>query len=54
MEFTKVYAGLGAEVSITKTLGLTLTGFWTAYDDRQDEEGDGHALGMLATIDARW
>jgi len=53
-EFTKLYAALGAEVSVTKTLGFTLTGFWTAYDDRQDEKGDGHALGILAAIDVRW
>ncbi|MHB8835628.1 MAG: hypothetical protein ACYC9Y_07960 [Candidatus Methylomirabilia bacterium] len=53
-EFTKLYAALGAEISVTKTLGCTLTGFWSAYDDRQDEKGDGHALGMLAAIDVRW
>jgi hypothetical protein len=53
-ESTKIYTTLGAEISLTKTLGLSLTGFWTAYDDKQDDKGDGHAMGLLATIDARW
>jgi len=53
-ESTKVYATLGAEISLTKTLGLTLTSFWTAYNDKQDDKGDGHAMGILAAIDARW
>jgi hypothetical protein len=54
VEFTKLYAALKAEISVTKTLGFTVTGFWTAYDDRLDETGDGHAQGVLAAIDLRW
>lgn len=53
-EITKLYTALGAEVSVSKTLGFTLTGFWVAFDDQQDEKEDGHALGMLAAIDLRW
>lgn len=53
-ELTKLYAALGGEVSVTKAVGLTIKGFWTAFDDQQDEKGDGHALGILAAVDVRW
>lgn len=53
-ELTKLYAALGAELGITKAVGLTIKGFWTAFDDRQNEKGDGHALGILAAVDVRW
>lgn len=52
-EIAKIYTSLGAEVSVSKAVCLTLIGFWTVYDDKQDDEGDGNALGILATIDVR-
>jgi hypothetical protein len=54
LDFAKVYASLQADVQLSDGIGLTVTGFWTQYDDRQDNAGDGRALGALAAVDVRF
>jgi hypothetical protein len=53
-EFTKYMIDAEAEYDFSRSLSLSLAGFYADYDDRTDDAGDGSGGGVLVSLSKRW
>lgn len=53
-EFTKYMVDAEADYDFSRSLALSLMGFYADYDDKTDDVGDGSGGGVMVTVSKRW